>query len=48
MLVNGHNAYREIQLADLRQKVRTPVLVDIKNFFPREQAEQLGFIYKSL
>ena len=48
VLVNGHNAYREIQLADLRQKVRTPVLVDIKNFFPREQAEQLGFIYKSL
>lgn len=48
ILINAHNAYRPIDLAGLKAKMRTPVLVDIKNFFPREQAGDLGFVYKGL
>jgi UDP-N-acetyl-D-galactosamine dehydrogenase len=48
VLINGHDAFRAIDLAELKARMRTPVLVDIKNFFPRDKAEELGFVYKSL
>ncbi len=48
VLINAHDAFKTIELADLRSKMRTPVLVDMKNFFPRQQAEELGFRYVSL
>ena len=48
VLINGHDAFRSIRLPALRKKMRTRVLVDVKNFFPREQARKLGFHYISL
>ncbi|MFH0909784.1 MAG: nucleotide sugar dehydrogenase [bacterium] len=48
VLINGHNAFKSISLAALRQKMKTPVLVDAKNFFPRQEARDLGFSYASL
>jgi UDPglucose 6-dehydrogenase len=48
VLINAHDAFRKLKLADLRKKMRTPVLVDVKNFFPRDEARQLGFRYASL
>ena len=48
VLINAHNAFRSITLKKLRAKMRTPVLIDVKNFFPREEAQALGFRYRSL
>lgn len=48
VLINGHDVFRDIKLDALKEKMRTPILVDIKNFFNREQAKSLGFHYKTL
>jgi UDP-N-acetyl-D-glucosamine/UDP-N-acetyl-D-galactosamine dehydrogenase len=48
VLINAHDAFRTIRLPDLRARMRTPVLVDIKNFFPRKEAAALGFRHLSL
>ncbi len=48
VLINAHDAFKSIDLPKLRRKMRTPVLVDIKNFFPREEATKAGFVYISL
>jgi UDP-N-acetyl-D-glucosamine/UDP-N-acetyl-D-galactosamine dehydrogenase len=48
VLINAHDVFRQIKLADLKQKMRTPVLIDIKNFFNRHQARSLGFDYTTL
>ena len=48
ILINAHDAFKGISLASLKKKMRTPVLVDVKNFFPRDEARKLGFCYASL
>lgn len=48
ILVNGHDVFRSIKLDELKKRMRTPILVDIKNFFDREQAKAHGFHYISL
>jgi UDP-N-acetyl-D-galactosamine dehydrogenase len=48
VLINGHDAFRSIKLDALKQRMSTPVLVDIKGFFPKEEALALGFSYASL
>ena len=48
VLINAHDAFKAITLRELKRKMRTPVLVDVKNFFPRAQARKLGFRYVSL
>ncbi len=48
ILINGHDEFREISLEALRERMRTPVLMDVKNFFPPEQAADLGFRYGCL
>ncbi len=48
VLINGHDAFKSITLPALRRKMRTRVLVDVKNFFSREQARKFGFHYVSL
>jgi UDP-N-acetyl-D-galactosamine dehydrogenase len=48
VLINAHSAFKGISLAALRKKMKTPVLVDVKNFFPRDEANAMGFSYASL
>jgi len=48
ILINGHDAFRSISLADIKAKMRTNVLMDVKNFFGRAEAEALGIHYLSL
>jgi len=48
ILIDGHDVFRKIDLKALRKKMRTPVLVDAKNFFPHKTAKRLGFRYVSL
>ncbi|MCX6996356.1 MAG: nucleotide sugar dehydrogenase, partial [Kiritimatiellaeota bacterium] len=48
VLINAHDAFKGLKLADLKARMRTPVLMDVKNFFNRAAAQQLGFNYVSL
>lgn len=48
VLINGHDVFRSIKLDELKKRMRTPILVDIKNFFNREQAKSLGYHYSTL
>ncbi len=48
VLVNSHDAFKELSLTDLKARMRTPVIVDAKNFFDRVEADRLGFNYVGL
>lgn len=48
VLINAHNEFKTLSPAMLRPKMRTPVLIDIKNFFNRDEAVAAGFRYASL
>jgi UDP-N-acetyl-D-galactosamine dehydrogenase len=49
VLAVPHDAYRTITLATLRSWIRdTPVLIDVKEMFPPDDARVLGFVYWSL
>jgi hypothetical protein len=41
----AHEVYRQLSLAEMRQAVRTPVLVDGRHIFEAEEARRVGFIY---
>ena len=48
VLINAHDAFKGITLRKLRTKMRTKVLIDVKDFFDRKEAKKLGFRYLSL
>jgi UDP-N-acetyl-D-galactosamine dehydrogenase len=48
MVINNHNAFKSITLTDLKSHMRTPVLIDLKELFDRQEAAQHGFHYVSL
>ncbi|NKB24208.1 MAG: nucleotide sugar dehydrogenase [Kiritimatiellae bacterium] len=45
MLINGHDHFKSIKLQELRTKMRTPILLDLKNFFSKRKAIESGFNY---
>ncbi|MCS7048334.1 MAG: nucleotide sugar dehydrogenase [Verrucomicrobiae bacterium] len=48
LIVNKHDCFKSITLTQLRAKMTSPVLVDIKNMFNRYEAIAAGFHYTSL
>lgn len=48
VLINAHDAFKSLTLKTLARKMRTKVLIDVKNFFDRKEAKKLGFRYVSL
>jgi UDP-N-acetyl-D-glucosamine/UDP-N-acetyl-D-galactosamine dehydrogenase len=48
VLINAHDAFKSLSLKNLSRKMRTKVLIDVKNFFDRKEAKKLGFRYVSL
>ncbi len=48
VLINGHDEFRSLSPAVLRPLMRTPVLVDVKNFFDRQEARVAGFVHVML
>lgn len=48
VLMVAHEEYRQLSLAEMRQAVRTPVLVDGRHIFGAEEARQAGFIYRGV
>ncbi len=43
VLINGHDAFKVLSLPSLKEAMRTPVIVDVKNFFNRAEARSQGF-----
>ena len=41
----AHDEYRSLNLAELREWVATPVLIDGRNVFDKKRAQDLGFVY---
>ena len=48
LLMVGHDKYKTIKLAEIKALMRSPIIIDGRNFFSREEAERLGFIYKGV
>lgn len=48
IFVTNHNEYYNIDLEDLKRKVRTPIIIDGRNIFKKKLVEQKGFIYRKV
>ena len=49
VLVNAHDDFRSsVTLESLKPRMRTPVIMDVKNYFDREKARAMGYSYCSL
>jgi UDP-N-acetyl-D-galactosamine dehydrogenase len=48
ILVTGHKKFNEITLEKMKSKMSSPILVDVKGFYDKEKAKELGFVYEKL
>ncbi|MFW6120635.1 MAG: nucleotide sugar dehydrogenase [Petrotogales bacterium] len=48
VIMTKHSDYFNINLRNIKKKMRTPVIIDGRNVFKKEDCEQLGFIYKAI
>jgi len=48
MFTTNHKQYYNIDLEDLRKKVRTPIIIDGRNIFNKKIVESHGFIYRKV
>jgi len=48
IFATNHNEYYNIDLEDLKRKVRTPIIIDGRNIFKKKLVEQKGFIYRKV
>lgn len=48
IVVNKHKPFSSLSLDVLKEKMTAPILVDIKRLFSRKEAEEKGFVYRTL
>jgi len=48
IFVTNHKEYYNLDLDDLRSKVRTPIIIDGRNIFSKKVVEGKGFIYRKV
>jgi UDP-N-acetyl-D-mannosaminuronic acid dehydrogenase len=48
IFATNHKEYYNIDLDELRNKVRTPIIIDGRNIFDKKIVEQKGFIYRKV
>ncbi|UCD00621.1 MAG: nucleotide sugar dehydrogenase [Promethearchaeota archaeon] len=48
LFTTNHSEYYNIDLDDLRKKIRTPIIIDGRNIFKKEIVEKKGFIYRKV
>ncbi|MGC9308484.1 MAG: UDP binding domain-containing protein, partial [Thermoplasmatota archaeon] len=48
IIVTKHKDYLDLDLAALKNKMATPVLIDGRNTYNREDCIQEGFIYRGV
>lgn len=48
IFATNHKEYYEIDLEDLKKRIRTPIIIDGRNIFDRKILEERGFIYRKI
>ncbi|MFX1588324.1 MAG: nucleotide sugar dehydrogenase [Promethearchaeota archaeon] len=48
IFATNHKEYYDINLDQLKEKVRTPIIIDGRNIFDKKTVEQKGFIYRKV
>ena len=48
MFTTNHSEYYNIDLDDLKKKVRTPIIIDGRNIFEKKLVEEKGFTYRKV
>jgi UDPglucose 6-dehydrogenase len=48
VIVTEWNAFRSLDLDQLRLVVRTPLMIDLRNIYRRREVEALGFVYECI
>lgn len=48
IFATNHNEYYDINLDDLKKKVRTPIIIDGRNIFNKKLVEEKGFVYRKV
>ncbi len=48
LLMVGHDKYKNLKLKQVKVLMNSPIIVDGRNFFSKQEAENLGFIYKGV
>ena len=48
VIATNHSAYKSLDLASIKQKMRTPIIIDGRNMFDKEICQKFGFNYKKV
>jgi len=48
IIVNKHSQFKDLSIKDIKQKLRTHILIDTKRLFDKKEAEIQGIVYRSL
>jgi UDP-N-acetyl-D-mannosaminuronic acid dehydrogenase len=48
VILTKHKEYIDIDLNNLKNKMKTPIIIDGRNTFKKEDCEKLGFIYRGI
>jgi len=48
IFTTNHKQYYDINLDDLKERVRTPIIIDGRNIFQKEVVKTKGFIYRKV
>jgi len=43
-----HKEYLNLDLTEVKKKMKTPVIIDGRNVYNKEECEKLGFIYRGV
>ncbi len=48
IFVTAHNEYRNLDIEKIKETMRTPIVIDGRNIFNKEEMKNKGFIYKGV
>ena len=48
LLVVKHSIYQDLDFASLKDKMRTPIMIDGRNFYDRQKIESAGLVYRGI
>ncbi|GAH07110.1 unnamed protein product, partial [marine sediment metagenome] len=48
LFTTNHSEYYNINLDELKKKVKTPIIIDGRNIFDKKVVEEKGFIYRKV
>lgn len=48
ILVVKHSIYKDMDLSSIKDSMRTPIMIDGRNFYDRQQIEDAGFVYRGI